>query len=305
MYYFIINPASSSGRSLKVWERVEAILREEEVSYESFILSQTGEAELLATRISTMNTPCTIVALGGDGTINEVINGIRNFSEVTFACIPSGSGNDFIRGMRLTTSPEEMIRAILHPTKQREINIGKVSATDKSRCFVVSAGMGFDAEVCYGVMQTRMKPLLNRIHAGSFVYTAVALKQLFTMKRQPLRIVADGKRLIACEKGYFTAVMNLPYEGGGFKFCPQARAGDDLLDLCIVDKLSRLAVVACLPLAYFGRHTAFPGIQIVRCSKVTIQNETPVCVHVDGEHFGYYKKITVQPLVHKLKVITG
>lgn len=305
MYYFIINPSSSSGGGLKVWNRTEEILRQESIPYEAFILSRDKEATILANRISSRYAPCTIVAVGGDGTINEVINGIHNFSRITFGCIPSGSGNDFIRGMRLPSVPEDMIRLVLHPQKYREINIGKVSAENRSRCFAVSAGMGFDADVCHGVMHSGMKPLLNKIHAGNFIYTAVAIKQLLTMKRQPMRVIVDGARLISCQGGYFTAVMNLPFEGGGFKFCPQARANDDQLDLCIVDWLPRLAVLLCLPLAYFGKHTSFKGIQTLRCRKVTIQNPSPLCVHVDGEHFGYFKKITIQPLAHKLTVIAG
>ena len=305
MYYFIINPTSSSGGGQKIWDHTEEVLQTENIPYEAFLLSRDGEAAVLARKLSGRQEACTIVVIGGDGTINEVINGIRDFSKVTLGCIPSGSGNDFIRGMRLSSSPDDMIRIVLHPQKYQEINIGKVSAEGKTRRFTVSAGMGFDADVCYGVMHSRMKSLLNRFHAGHLIYTAVAVRQMLTMKRQPLRVVVDGSRLISCQKGYFTAIMNLPCEGGGFIFCPKAQPDDDLLDLCIVDRLPRLVALLCFPLAYFGKHTFIKGVQILQCRKVTIQNEEPLCVHVDGEHFGYFKKITVQPSVHKLTVITG
>ena len=305
MYYFMINPASSSGGGRKVWNHTEELLQREKIPYEAFLLSRDGEATVLARKISGRPDPCTIVVIGGDGTINEVINGIRDFSRVTLGCIPSGSGNDFIRGMNLPASPDDMISIILHPRKFQEINIGKVSAEGRSRCFAVSAGMGFDADICYHVMHSRMKPLLNRFHAGHLIYTAVAVRLLLTMKRQPLRIVVDGSRLISCHRGYFTAIMNLPYEGGGFRFCPKAMSGDGLLDLCIIDRLSRPKALLCFPLAYLGRHTAIKGVQILQCRKVTVQNEEPLCVHVDGEHFGFCKKITVQPIAHKLTVITG
>lgn len=305
MYYFIINPASSSGGGQRIWERTEHILQEEDIPYEAFPLSHDGEASLLARKLTSRHEPCTIIVIGGDGTINEVINGIQDFSQVTLGCIPSGSGNDFIRGLHLPSFPEEMIKIILHPKKFRDINIGKVSSEGRRRYFAVSTGIGFDADVCYGVSHTSMKSFLNRFHAGSLVYTAVAIKQLISLKPQPLRIVVDGNQLISCRKGYFATVMNLPYEGGGFKFCPQAKAGDDQLDLCIIDNLPKLVVLLCFPLAYFGKHTMVKGIQTMRCCKVTIQNETPLCVHVDGEHFGYCSKITVQPRAEKLTVITG
>lgn len=304
MYYFIINPVSSSGNGMKVWERAEKLLKKTHTSYEAFILSRPGEATILASRLS-RHAPCTIVSVGGDGTINEIINGIRNFDQVTFASIPTGSGNDFGRGLKLPSSPEAMLRCILHPVRFARINIGTVSNGKKMRRFAVSAGIGFDAEICYGVSRSRLKPLLNKFHAGKLTYTFIALKQLLTMKRQPLRIVVDGSRLISCQNAYFTSVMNLPFEGGGYQFCPKARPNDDQLDLCIVDGLPRIIALLCFPVARIGKHTNINGIQIVRCRRATIQNKEPLCVHVDGEHFGFCNKITVQTQVHKLTVITG
>ncbi len=305
MYYFIINPTSSSGKGLEIWRRIETILEAEDVPYEAFILKHPGEATLLAVKISLRYTPCTIVALGGDGTINEVINGIRDFGRVTFACIPSGSGNDFMRGMHLSFSPEEMLQKILHPRRFREINVGQAAAGGKSRYFVVSAGIGYDAAVCRDVQNSRLKKTLNRFQSGKLVYTLVALRDLFSMKRQPLRIIINGRRMISCSQVYFAAAMNLRYEGGGFMFCPSARPGDDLLDLCIADGIPRWKVLLLLPLAYFGKHVGKKGIHILQCRKAVFYSQTPLCVHTDGEIFGSYDKLTIQLLPKKLKVITG
>ena len=274
MYYFIINPSSSSGKGLEVWKRIESILETEDVSYEAFILKRPGEATLLAAQISLRYAPCTIVALGGDGTVNEVVNGIRDFGRVTFACIPSGSGNDFMRGMRVSFSPEDMLKKILHPKRIREIN-------------------------------SHLKELLNRFHGGKLVYTLIAVRNLVSMKRQPLRVIVDGHRLISCGRAYFAAAMNLRYEGGGFMFCPAARPGDDILDLCIADDIPRWKVLLILPLAYFGKHVGRKGVHVLQCRKVTFQNREPLCVHTDGEIFGFYDRLTIQFLPKKLKVITG
>lgn len=305
MYYFIINPSASSGRGLELWRRLKEILETEDVSYEAFVLRRPGEATLLAAKISLLYAPCTIVALGGDGTVNEVINGIRDFGRVTFACIPSGSGNDFMRGMRVSFSPEDMLKKILHPKRIREINIGRVSAEGKSRCFAVSAGIGYDAAVCHDVQKSRLKELLNRFHGGKLVYTLIALRNLFSMKRHPLRIIVDRHRLISCNQAYFAAIMNLRCEGGGFMFCPSARPGDDLLDLCVADDIPRWRVLLILPLAYFGKHVGKKGVHILQCKKVTFCSPESLCVHTDGEIFGFYDRLTVQLMPKKLKVITG
>jgi YegS/Rv2252/BmrU family lipid kinase len=304
MYYFIINPSSGSGRGGIVWNTVKEELDRLKVSYRAFRLSGRGEAKRLAAAICTRaaHAPCTIVVVGGDGTINEVIDGLTNFDQITFGCIPTGSGNDFVRGLGLTRDPIEALHAILSPQEISRINIGMVSC-EPSHSFIVSGGIGFDAAVCDAVQTSRLKKLLNRFHWGKLVYLFTALWQLFTMKRQTITITTDDQNSYTYEKCYFAAAMNLPYEGGGFKFCPAARPGDDLLDLFIVHGISRLKVVTLLPLAFSGRHTGFRGIEIIQCRRADITSSAPMCVHTDGEIPGFYDTVTFSLHNEKLAVI--
>ena len=128
MYYFIVNPISSSGKGMRLWERARAILDERNIEYESFILEGPGEAEELARFLSLNRTPCTIVVVGGDGTINEFLSGLASYEGITFGYIPTGSGNDFARGMRLPSRLEDNMEMILSPEKFRNINIGVTSS---------------------------------------------------------------------------------------------------------------------------------------------------------------------------------
>jgi YegS/Rv2252/BmrU family lipid kinase len=323
MYYFIVNPASGSGRGGSVWNTVKAELDRQEVSYRAFCLSGRGEAKQLAASIgrSAQHRPCTIVVVGGDGTIDEVIDGLSGFEHITFGCIPTGSGNDFVRGLDLERDPIRALHTILTPQKIEEINVGFVTcqmaaapsnaapagqrnvSPAKTHSYIVSAGIGFDAAVCNSVQTSRMKKLLNSFHLGKLVYLFTALWQLFAMKKQTLSITTEDGTTHTFDQCYFAAAMNLPYEGGGFQFCPDALPGDDCIDLFVVHGIPRLKVLLLLPLAFSGRHTGFRGIEIMRCHQADIRSSFPMCVHTDGEIPGFYDMVTFSLHKEKLAVI--
>ena len=305
MYYFLVNPASRSGKGNGIWNSVENRLNAEHVEYNVYHLSKPGEATSLARTITSEDPYAVLVTVGGDGTINETVNGIQSMDTVTFACIPTGSGNDFCRGLHLTRDPMEALSHILHPGHIARINVGTVTDGRTERRFAVSAGIGFDAEVCYKAGRSRMKPLLNRLGLGSLVYTAVAVRSLLSMQQPHLRIRIDQDLILDCPDSYFAAFMNLPYEGGGYQFAPQADPSDNLLDLCAAHGLSRLRVLVSLPLAMAGKHTGIPGIEIRAGAVFQVQSSSSLCVHCDGEHFGFADKIMVQPYREKLSVIVG
>ena len=101
MYYFIVNPGSRSGRGKAVWQIVEGILEREQVEYLVFFTAYRYHATKLAREITSQKEKLTLVTVGGDGTVNEVVDGIQDFSRVTFGYIPTGSSNDFARSLRL------------------------------------------------------------------------------------------------------------------------------------------------------------------------------------------------------------
>lgn len=303
MYCFIINPSSSSGRGRKIWEKVKQRLEEEKLPYESFLLGGPGEAGPLAKKLSRRPGPVTLVALGGDGTINEILNGIEPSSSLTFACIPSGSGNDFVRGLSLPSTPALALEAALHPKTFVSVNIGQISLGGRTRSFGVSAGMGYDASVCSACGRSALKTCLNTFRAGKLVYLFSGIKLLFTQKLAPLTVTTEEYGTLFFPRAYFAAVMNLPCEGGGFYFCPKADPADGMLDLCVLDQVSRIRALFLLPLALFGKHGNQKGVQILRCRKAELRSSVPLCVHTDGECVGLEKQLSVSLLPEKLNVI--
>ncbi|MDD3794505.1 MAG: diacylglycerol kinase family lipid kinase [Lachnospiraceae bacterium] len=303
MYYFVINPLSSSGKGIKVWNKVEDILDQKNVEYESFILEQPGDAKELAGFLSLNKTPCTITVVGGDGTINEFLSGLTTCQGITFFYIPTGSGNDFARGMHLTSNPAEAVDILLSPSKFRNINIGITTSGQQKSYFAVSSGIGFDASVCYASHQSGLKTVLNKLHMGKLIYLINALRLLITSKPFSVRLLMNDSQLLTFQKIRFITAMNTKYEGGGFMFCPKASPVDDELDLFVVDDIPTLKVLAILPTAFFGKHTNIKGIHIYRCKRAVVQAEAEACVHVDGEHFGYCSKVAFDLSKEKLKMI--
>ena len=115
----------------------------------------------------------------------------------------------------------------------------------------------------------------------------------------------DDQKLLTYQNVYFAAAMNTRYEGGGFMFCPKASPVDNYLDLIVVEGLSKWKTLLILPTAFKGKHVKFQGIHIFRCRRAVIQSDREVCVHIDGEHFGFCKKVSFGLLKEKLRVIAG
>lgn len=300
MYHFIVNPSSSSGKGLSVWTEVKSVLDQKQIKYTATLLEHPGQAGEIAASGSLSGK---VILVGGDGTINEFLSGLSSFDGITFGYIPTGSGNDFARGMKLPFSPADALEMILTSRRRRYINIGTVTADGISRSFAVSSGAGYDAAVCYEVDRDSDKELLNRLRAGKLIYLKNALKMLFSMKRFSLRLVLDNGTLRSFDKAYFAAAMNSRFEGGGFRFCPDADPTDDMLDIIVAEGLPKLIVLLILPTAFIGLHRYFPGIHIYRCRKARLLCGTGQCVHTDGEHVTFAKDISFSLRSEKLKLI--
>lgn len=132
-------------------------------------------------------------------------------------------------------------------------------------------------------MVSRLKPLLNRLHLGKLTYAGVALQLLFFLRPQNMQMILDGQEKISFHGVYFAAAMNLPFEGGGFKFCPHADCRDGKLNIIVVSGLSKLKVLLLLPTAFFGLHTRFHGVHTYTCHSAEFLSAAELPVHTDGE----------------------
>lgn len=284
MYHFIINSHAKSRLGHRIWNDIERYLREQKFEYKKYFTREAGHAARVANQItSNMEDAPTIVVLGGDGTLNEVLNGLRYLDGVTLGYIPIGSSNDFARGMDISKDYLKELHKIMYPKRFMRLDYGVATYGGKSKRFLVSSGIGFDAAVCYEVNHSPLKKIMNRLRIGKLTYGLVAIKQLAGIPYIKGKIIIDDKKVKTFDKIFFSSVHVQKYEGGGFMFCPEADATDGYIDLCVAENITRSRVLSILPSAKKGKHVTCSGIHIYRCKKAVFQMRRKQFVHIDGE----------------------
>jgi len=289
MYHIIINPASRSGTGKKLWKTiVEPYLMEQKIEYISYFSDHPGDVATLAARITkdaTKDAPRKLVILGGDGTVNEALQGISDFRAVVLGYIPTGSSNDFARDLGIPKDTLEATKLAFMTGTKHKMDVGCVTFADGThRYFAVSCGMGFDAAVCEETNRSAFKKALNRIKLGKLAYLTIAIKQLFAAKAASCELTLDDKSAFTINKYLFSASMLHRYEGGGFKFCPDAKADDGIINICTAStKIPKSLLLFLIPTAFFGKHYLFPGITPYKAHTIHIKASAPLWIHTDGE----------------------
>jgi diacylglycerol kinase (ATP) len=289
--YFIVNPKAGNGKAKLIWSSVEKQLAEQKINYESFFTERTGHGKLIAKQIMESNDKkkVTIIVVGGDGTINEVVNGIGNFcSRARIGVIPGGSGNDFTRGYGIPRNPDMALPFLLSEVNNVSptFDLGKIDLVGgREHFFINSTGAGFDALISYEANQSKWKGLLNRFSLGQLVYVIILLKHLFSYKCTTIELWIDGKKHTFPDT-WFVTVSNQPYYGGGMMISPHATANDGKLNITIVHRLSRLKLLLVFLSVFWGKHLKFKEVNTFLAQKISIHSTEPIYVHSDGEHIG-------------------
>lgn len=307
MYHFIINPNSRSNRGIIQWKEIKNVLIREKIEFKSYVTSHSHNATEISREITAIETSKQniIVVLGGDGTLNEVINGITSFKNIIIGYIPTGSSNDFARALKLKTKPLEALNCILHPKHYKKIDYGILKTNQGTRNFIVSAGLGYDASVCEDANTSSAKSFLNKLRLGKLTYTALGIRNLFSYEPEDAVIVLDKTQIINVKKMLFTSIHNNRFEGGGFLFCPNADNSDGLLDICVAENISSLKFLFSLPLAFFGKHLIIKGVENYRCKEIEIKSTTPRPIHTDGETLQRQLHISASCGDDQICIITG
>lgn len=322
MYYCVVNPSARSGKGKDIWSKLESRFNDKNLEYRAVLTKGPGHAtelvkKLTETERADIEYPIKLVVLGGDGTLNEVINGIADFDKVLLGYIPIGSSNDFARDLALPKDIDRLLDTIIAGEEIRSLDLGKItynSMTDPMsrlhenkvssvRMFDVSAGMGFDAAVCEEALSSGTKNFFNKIGLGKLTYGSIAIRQLLKAQKVPCDIEFANGETLHLDHFLFVAAMIHHFEGGGFKLAPDADLTDGLLDLCIIGDMKRSAMFRALPLAYFGKHYGFKGTYHYTSPKINIKTKLPLWVHTDGEVSVMSDNITIECLKQKLRLL--
>lgn len=306
MYFFIVNPHSCGGKGERIWKKLKKLLEEKAVSYESYLTSQPGDAQSYA-RALTENTqePKIIVAVGGDGTLNEVLDGLCFYPAVTLGYIPAGSGNDFARSLHIPTNPGRALNKILTSPYHQLLDYGVLTYgnTAEHRRFAVSAGMGLDAEVCQCMQQSVMGKTMRHFGLKRFSYILLGIGRLIQAKPSKGYIILDRVKKIEFNHIYFMSAHIHPYEGGGFRFAPGADGSDGKLSVCVVSHSSKRKLFHTLAGALLCRGKTARGIRCYECREAAFFMESPQTIHTDGEVCGNGSKMEAECIGKKIRLI--
>lgn len=299
MYHFIINPVSRSGRGQKLWNEIKPYLKKNKVPFKAHISDAPGKIVEIVSELTSdfSEDNIKLVVLGGDGTMNEVLQGVADFNHTYIAYIPTGSSNDLARDLKITGEPLEILKQILKATKPVPIDMGVLTYNNmnkersrlhgkhikNTRYFNVGCGIGFDAAICEEALASKTKNFFNKIGLGKLTYGVLAVKQLFTATKSGCKLYLDDKPPIYIKRLWLMAVMVHSYQGGGMMFCPGADYRDGYFDICAAGDIGTLKVLAFLPRTFKGKHVGVKGINLYRAQNVRIQTEVPLWVHTDGE----------------------
>ena len=335
MFHVIVNPTSNSGRGKSQWDKIEALFRKSGAPYKVYFSSAQNSIEDICEELTSRGEECRLVVLGGDGTMNAVVNGIRDFEKTKVGFIQIGSGNDLIKGLGIKKDREELVNTIIKGETVRTCDIGRITyhnrssildsfthkpiagkaadhvpaaasehsgGSDNVRLFNISAGIGFDAAVCQRADSSFLKSILSKIRMGKLIYISEAVHMILASPMVGMKITCDGKSTYR-PRTLFAVVMNTCYEGGGFKFCPDAVNSDGILNLFGANDLNRLNFFRIFPTAYDGSHLRFKGLFTDSGRSFTISSADPLWVHTDGEVLCKSSKITIDVFPQKLQLM--
>jgi len=286
-WLIIVNPNAGHEKGKKDWARISALLKKYKIEYVSYFTTRRRHAiELTIEGIG--NGYRKILAVGGDGTMNEVVNGV--FSQeycptehISLGMITVGTGNDWGRMFGIPTDYEEAVR-IISAGQIRLQDTGIVTYYNgirrESRYFLNIAGLGFDA-----VVTRRTNIQKDKGHKGKAIYFLNLLRSLLFYRHTVTSVAIDGKII---QDDVFTISIGIGrFSGGGMMQTPNAIPDDGLFDITIIKKIRKGDVVMSLKMLYDGTILEHPRISGYVGKEILIDSDPLIHLEADGESLGH------------------
>ena len=293
-WFVIVNPVSGGGRARRRWPMLAAALTKYGIQHDCAVTSHAGHAVQLAQQ-AIAGGHRRLLALGGDGSFNELVNGLFAqqqvpLDELLAAVAPLGTGNDWARTMQVPDDPELLAKTMARGRSRRvDLGIAELPAVAgnaaRRLAFHNNAGAGINAEAL------RLTP---RGGPRALAYLIGLARALMRYKAPQFEVSIDGR--LRSGRYLIALAANGHYYGAGMRLAPGAQVDDGVFDLALVETMSIMGALCRLPKLFNGRLEADPAVQILRCRSVTIR-ATPACgVEGDGQDFGSTPvTLTLQP----------
>ena len=286
-WFVIVNPNAGRRKGEKDWLEIAALLHASGIEFTNVFTEHPNHAVKLARKYVEAGFK-KIIVVGGDGTLNEVVNGVFTQNkyptkDIILAMIPVGTGNDWGRSFNIPSAYKEAIGMIARQ-KIRVQDVGKVQFLNqnlpKQRHFINMAGLGFDAMVA-----KRTNKVKREGKSGPFSYLISLFTSLISYNDSKVKIVVDDERLSA---DVFTmSVAICRFNGGGMMQAPNAIPDDGLFDVTVITRLSRFLVIRSVKKLYDGSFLKMPQVKTFRGQKVEIESDPPMYLETDGESMGH------------------
>ena len=279
----IVNPAAGAYSTHRKWPRINKLLRHVGLAFDFEYTEGVGHAIELA-RAATSDGCQYLVAVGGDGTVNEVANGILHSTDsgnVMLGIVNTGTGSDFVRSAGI---PRHYSDACSFLTSRRRlvIDVGVVqfrrNGQTLQRYFVNAAGVGFDATVAQATEK------LPKYFGGTIPYLVGLVRTLFSYQNKP--VVLNIENEVESRRILNVAVANGGYLGGGMHIAPEAKLDDSLLDVVIVGDIGKFELLKALPTVYKGTHVDHPKVSMRKARRIAVESPERILVYADGELLG-------------------
>lgn len=293
-YYIILNDYAGSGNARSTWPEIKAELKRRRVNYELSRSKYPGHATVLARQFAKEHvgrkTEWVVIAVGGDGTLHQVLNGLDSASvphPIPVAHLPVGSGNDFARGLKMGQRWQTALDQILNCTAAKWLTIGQFTDTIKqtSGVFTNNLGIGFDAAIVASANSSKFKIWLNRIHLGTLAYALSFFNVVYNQDGFPLT-VRVGKRRDFYPKAFLVTVSNQPYFGGGVNILPNASLTNSLLDLIVIEKPNLFKIMGIAIMVLFGWHLKMKSVHHYHEERLHLIVPSIEFGQIDGEELG-------------------
>lgn len=291
-FCFIVNPNAGGGKGKLYGETLESELKTRGISAEVKYTTGVGDAIKLAGYLKPGTTH--VIAVGGDGTVNEVVNGIQD-SDVTFGLIPCGTGNDFMKMIGMSSSVHDALDQILK-FDDRAVDVGFVKTNNTQRFFINNIGIGFDAVVAEKANKIKFLGILSYIY--SVVTTLVTYKE-------PKIVLRTNEEDFHIDL-FLMTFGNGTHAGGIFKLTPHAKVDDGLFHATVISGVKKMRVFDIFPKVIKGTHLSEPEISSFTTDAGTITSLVDLTIHADGEIIDTKaNEIEVSISVGKQKVLFG
>ena len=281
---FLVNPASANGSTHRRWPEIAHRAAVAGLRGETLVSERPGQIADFARQACKEGAEL-VVVVGGDGTVNEAVNGLMQVDPVhraELAVLPRGTGTDFVRTFRIPTKLDEAI-VVARSGQPRVLDVGRVSYT----AWDGSPGASYFANVASAGMSGAVAQRANsssKALGGKASFLWATLAVFSRWKNTDVTVDADGEHRQA--RMLDVIVANCQYLGGGMRMTPDADPGDGLFDVLLIGDITKRDLVLTLPKTYRGTHLPHPKAELLRARTVAVDARAPLPIELDGEQPG-------------------